>query len=338
MNRSRKWLSKLLPVAVSLGLIGLGIYLLRDSFPELFAVLRQATFLPLLLAFLAHVVATFLLSQRMRRIFATVDIDGSRWDFFYYLLIATFTSNFFRIPGGASLITAVVASTDRKAPFQVCLVSSLADRLIGTLTVPVLAAAGLWWAVADPETLGKAELIAGISLTLLMLPVILMAVVPKDSAIRKKVMHLLRKIKLGEVAKALAVLLESPKTLAITAVLTGLAFLSYSACCYLIARSFGFNVPFHLFLVILPTLAVALVIPSVGGWGVRESVFIVLLRPYLAIEEAVAISIVYYAVGLATSLLGGFMLATKGWPDVDWSRFTSGDPDSSEGRQEDPAA
>ncbi|MCA9449877.1 MAG: flippase-like domain-containing protein, partial [Candidatus Omnitrophica bacterium] len=156
MNRSRKVWVRLLPAIVSLGLIGLGLFLLRDSFPDLLAVLRKAHFLPLLFAFLAYVVATFILSQRMRCIFSTVGVRARAWDFFYYLLIATFTSSFFRIPGGAALVTAVVSSTDLKAPFQVCLVGSVADRLIGMLTVPLLAAIGLWWAVADPDTLGKA--------------------------------------------------------------------------------------------------------------------------------------------------------------------------------------
>jgi len=64
-----------------------------------------------------------------------------------------------------------------------------------------------------------------------------------------------------------------------------------------------------------------LVFPSMGGWGVRETVFVVLLKPYLEIEEAIAVSIAYYAVNLATSLLGGLILLTKGWPKVEWSRY-----------------
>ena len=48
----------------------------------------------------------------------------------------------------------------------------------------------------------------------------------------------------------------------------------------------------------------------------RETVFILLLKPYLSLEEALAVSLVYYGVTLVGSAAGGIAIAVRGWPTL----------------------
>jgi len=124
--------------------------------------------------------------------------------------------------------------------------------------------------------------------------------------------NIFRRFHLAKLARALSVLLQSPKKLLLSAFLTVVVFGFYSLAAYLLTLALGFEVPFIIFPVLIPTLSVAMVLPSVGGWGVRETVFIVLLRPYLSLEEALAVSLLYYGITLATGLVGGIALIAGG--------------------------
>jgi glycosyltransferase 2 family protein len=82
---------------------------------------------------------------------------------------------------------------------------------------------------------------------------------------------------------------------------------------WLLARSMGIEVSLARMLVIMPLAFVVACLPvSFGGLGVRESAFVLLFTAFGVTaaepgirEAAVAFSLLYYAVGLAWSLVGG---------------------------------
>ncbi|MEQ1850913.1 MAG: lysylphosphatidylglycerol synthase transmembrane domain-containing protein [Chthoniobacteraceae bacterium] len=82
---------------------------------------------------------------------------------------------------------------------------------------------------------------------------------------------------------------------------------------WLLARSMGIEVSLARMLVIMPLAFVVSCLPvSFGGLGVREGAFVLLFTAFGVTaanpgirEAAVAFSLLYYAVGLAWSLLGG---------------------------------
>ncbi|MCA9409835.1 MAG: flippase-like domain-containing protein [Candidatus Omnitrophica bacterium] len=313
MNPSaRKALKRILPIAISAVLIAVGVYYLRDSFPEIFALLSNTRFGPLLLAISSLLAATMVIAFRLKMVLFCVGIEASLFASLYYVLVATFSSSFLRITGGAAFVTGVAVSLDQKKPLQSCLVASFADRALGMLAAPLLAAAGLAFALGDTDLTRNALEYAGVCLLGVGVLLVLRFFIPGESDLRRNIWNLLRKFKIEKFAESVVFLLRSPWTLIGTIGVTAAVFLFYSLTAYLVSRALGFQVPFATFLVLIPCLSVAMLIPSVGGLGVREAVFVFFLRDRLSLEEALAVSLLYYAVSLVISGLGGIAMGMRG--------------------------
>jgi len=70
-------------------------------------------------------------------------------------------------------------------------------------------------------------------------------------------------------------------------------------------RALGLSVPFDYFLLVVPVMSLALLVPSIGGLGVRESVAPALFAGAgLAPEQAVALTLLVFALERLASLLG----------------------------------
>ncbi len=311
-SSGRKFLKRLLPIVISAILIAIGVYFLRDSFPEIFSVLATTRLGPLFLSILALVAGTVVISYRLKMVLACVGIEASLRASFYYVLVATFSSSFLRITGGAAFVTGIVASMDLKKPLQYCLVASFADRVLGMLAAPLLAAAGLAFALGDTDLTRNALEYAGVCLLGVGVLLILRFFIPGESDLRRNIWKLLRKFKIEKFAESVLLLLRSPRTLIGTILVTAVVFCFYSLNAYLVSVSLGFSVPFATYLVLIPCLSVAMLIPSVGGLGVREAVFYFFLREQLSLEEALAVSLLYYAVSLVLTAMGGIAMAMRG--------------------------
>ncbi|MCD6290270.1 MAG: flippase-like domain-containing protein [Anaerolineae bacterium] len=73
-----------------------------------------------------------------------------------------------------------------------------------------------------------------------------------------------------------------------------------------LARALGLNVPLPYFFIFIPLISVSLLLPSVGGLGVREMSYVALFgQAGVAPAAATALSLLYYAVMLGSGLLGG---------------------------------
>ena len=308
----RKHLKRFLPIVVSALLIAIGLYYLRDSLPEIVRVLKGTRFGPLFLALLAMLGATLVLSIRLRIVLACVGIHPPLASFFYYVLVATFSSSFLRITGGAALVTGIIVSLDMKKPLQTCLVASFADRFLGMMAAPLLAAAGLAFALGDTDLTRNAIHYALVCLAGVGVLLVLRFFIPGESDLRRNIWKLLRKFRIENFAESVVLLLRSPRTLIGTILVTAVVFSLYSLTAYQVSRALGFEVPYATFLVLIPCLSVAMLVPSVGGLGVREAVFFFFLREQLSLEEALAVSLLYYAVSLVLTAMGGVAMGMRG--------------------------
>ncbi len=239
-SSGRKFLKRLLPIVISAILIAIGVYFLRDSFPEIFSVLATTRLGPLFLSILALVAGTVVISYRLKMVLACVGIEASLRASFYYVLVATFSSSFLRITGGAAFVTGIVASMDLKKPLQYCLVASFADRVLGMLAAPLLAAAGLAFALGDTDLTRNALEYAGVCLLGVGVLLILRFFIPGESDLRRNIWKLLRKFKIEKFSESVLLLLRSPRTLIGTILVTAVVFCFYSLNAYLVSVSLGF--------------------------------------------------------------------------------------------------
>jgi hypothetical protein len=72
------------------------------------------------------------------------------------------------------------------------------------------------------------------------------------------------------------------------------------------ARSLGFDIPYFYMLLVVPLLSLVMLVPSIGGLGVRELIAPLLFAPAgLAPEQSIALSLLVFAVERLSGLLGG---------------------------------
>ncbi len=83
---------------------------------------------------------------------------------------------------------------------------------------------------------------------------------------------------------------------------------------YLLALALGIRISPWYFLLFVPIVSFSLVLPiSISGLGVREGTFVFLFtQAGVAAPQALALSFAYYAVTLATGLIGGAVHALQG--------------------------
>jgi glycosyltransferase 2 family protein len=80
-----------------------------------------------------------------------------------------------------------------------------------------------------------------------------------------------------------------------------------------IGRSMGLAVPYTYYLLVVPILSVTLLLPSIGGLGVRESIApLLLLAAGLSRPEAVALSLLEFALVRLSGLLGAPVYLANG--------------------------
>jgi uncharacterized membrane protein YbhN (UPF0104 family) len=80
-----------------------------------------------------------------------------------------------------------------------------------------------------------------------------------------------------------------------------------------VARGLGLQLPLTTFLAFVPLTAVALLLPSFGGLGVRELSYVGLFaQAGVAQHTAIALSLGVYAITVATGLIGGLLYLLQG--------------------------
>lgn len=91
------------------------------------------------------------------------------------------------------------------------------------------------------------------------------------------------------------------------------------------ARALSLNVSLGYLLLVIPIFAIALLVPSIGGLGVRETLAPALLAAALLPEQAIALSLLVFLLERAASLLGGPVYLYTLWRDGRRSIKTSSD-------------
>jgi len=123
----------------------------------------------------------------------------------------------------------------------------------------------------------------------------------------------LRRFKLGErlarLYNALAVYLDRPRTLVAPFALSLLSRLTWVAAATLTGRALGVRLSYAHYMAVLAITELVRMLPiSLGGIGVREGAFVVLLAPFgVPREQAFMLSALFYLMLMALGLVGGIV-------------------------------
>ncbi len=195
------------------------------------------------------------------------------------------------------------------------LASVVTERLLGLMALlPV----GLVGFIFSPIQLpGQREFTAILALLGLLLlsapfwlrPVVLSPFRPFYE--RLLALPLLHKLRLSEriarLYQAVSVYLDQPRTLLAPFALSLLSRIVWVAAAYLIGQAIGVDLAFYVYMAVLAITELVRMLPiSLGGIGLREGIFVVLLAPFgVTSGSAFMLSLLFYLMLMGLGVVGG---------------------------------
>ena len=185
-------------------------------------------------------------------------------------------------------------------------VASVADRIVDTVVLLVLAVVGALFVREGNETTDNLVLAAaaalGIGLVIVMgVSLSLVYWRPKQG-------------KLSRIADAVEVLIRKPRLLLQTFVLSLVIQTGFVGLTAMLGRSIGVTADFTVWLLCWPLAKLAALLPvTLAGLGVRESAFVVLMQPFGADASAsAATSLLWQTVLFVGGIVGGLVAINLG--------------------------
>jgi uncharacterized membrane protein YbhN (UPF0104 family) len=295
-----------LPIAISALGIGFLIWRFADQWPALARQIRGVSVPWLLAAWLLYVLTLYVLGLRFKLILSAYQIRHSAVRFFALTLIGSFFSSVLPMSVGGDVIKAAYAA-QRREDLPEAVLGALVDRGLGFLGVVVFAAIGLWrqngasWIGSWPAAGGPAALviaIAGIAVGRWtpLLRWIDLELGDADSTVARFAKR---------IGRAVITLTRSPPLLSGALILTLVAQLLGLLTLWVEAMAFGLSINLSILLLALPVIALATVVPSVNGIGVREAALVLALRGLLSEPAAFLLALTFDVLTVGCSLIGG---------------------------------
>lgn len=297
-----------LRVAISAGAL-LFLFWKVVSLDETLRVLGQADSQYLLAAFLLFVASLFIRAYRWIILLRSLDPDVPFRRLVRLYFAGQFFSSFLPTQFGGDVMRAIELTEDTDSPAAVGTV--LLDRMTGLLVLLVMGLVALPFVAARMKPWLTWLLVgmsgAGIGAAVLIL---------EGRLLRGVTTHLPDAMSLvgeGPSARIYAAVTSCGWRAVAGASMVSLGFnLVNILINWLSARSVGISTGLGYFFIITPILSVSGLVPSIGGWGVREAVSAALLAP-VGVEEsaAVALGVALNGISLATGLVGGIVYGVQ---------------------------
>lgn len=304
--------SGILRFAISLVLMAVLIYFMRDGLPGMIKTLKQTSLYFFALGAIIYVFSILLASLRLRVFLRLQGIKMGVGDVFRINLIGYFFSSFLPTSIGGDIVKAVYISREcgKNTPAYI---SIFIDRFIGMFTIVLIAAAAVF-VVKDTSGLHLVCLLPVLialsfmfiiilynkKFTKKFLPLVNFFIPPKFThGIRDiyNAMHGYRHH--GKEMAGCFMLSLAGQIIAFTAV-------------YFLALGIKSYVSLKVALLVMPVASIVSMLPSINGMGPREVSIVIMLKPFIGASAAGAIAFLWLGLLLLTSAIGGIVYMFAG--------------------------
>ena len=303
----------LLRIIISLSLIGLLVWLMRDKLPSIASTIKSSNKPLLILGFSIYLLATITIAFRLRKVISVQSIDITPKESCYLTFIGYFFNNFLPTSFGGDFVKAHYAgkkSNNKAGAFA----GVFMDRVLALLPFTLVPVVTITFFASNIAN--KPLLIAVYSLFVGCV-VIIWFLLHKNTA--KYFAFLLEPFKNAEwVARIkdgysyLNAYSDHKIVLSWSFFLSIIAQVLSVIAVHLFARSLGVStLGIGIFFIVVPLAWIMTLIPSLNGLGVREGAFIYLLKGYIPADKAFAISILVLATITALGVIGGIIYMLK---------------------------
>jgi uncharacterized membrane protein YbhN (UPF0104 family) len=301
----KRWLN-IVRVLVSAG--ALGFLFWKIDLGETLGELRQADPRYLAAAVLLFILGLVIRAYRWLILIRSLDVEIPFGRLLRLYFIGQFFNSFLPTGFGGDVVRALELTQDTNTSAAVGTV--LLDRMTGLLMLFVMGLAVLPFQAArvEPWLVGLLVGVAGGGLAV-------GALVLEGRFLRRLTRRLPKALSLagqGPLAKVYAAVTSCGWRAVLGAFGVSLVFNAVNVLTHwLCGQAMGAGIPLGYFFAVTPLISISLLIPSIGGWGVRENVSAAVFASVSA-EKAAALGIALGLVTLAASLVGGGLYLLQG--------------------------
>jgi len=306
VTKKKTWLN-VLRIVISVG--ALAFLFWRIGFGETLAVLRRADLRYLALALALYVCGLLVRAFRWSTLLGGLGAGVPFGRLVRLYFIGQFFSSFLPTQFGGDVVRAAELTQDTHSSAAIGTV--LLDRMTGLMVLFVM---GL---IALPFQVGRMPpWLAAVLLAVTVGGLIVGALVLEGRLLRRLTKRLPMRLSLageGPLAKVYSAVTGCGWRAVLGAFATSVVFnLLNVVINWLCGQTVGLGIGLPYFLAVTPLIAVGGLIPSVGGWGVRETVSTAVFGPAGAdANAAAAMGVALGGVGLLTGLMGGVVYAVE---------------------------
>jgi uncharacterized membrane protein YbhN (UPF0104 family) len=307
--KRRNRLLNILKVAISLA--GLLVIALTQDVPEGLGLLLDMDWLPFLAALLLFLSGALVRAYRWGSLVWALGVQVSWWRLVDLYFVGAFFSQFLPTGvGGDAVKMYELSRDDRKAAPAIS--SVLVDRFLGLFVLFAMALVALVWGHELVEPQERLLIATVFAVSLVGVALLLQRTWIEAVGRRLGVDRLLGRFKvLGELYASLhlygpAALLKATSASAVWNLILILAY-------YLLGLAVGINLHLWYYFLFVPIISAALLVPSVGGLGVREGITVILFTQVGAGESsALALGLAYLITLWITALIGAVLYFSQG--------------------------
>lgn len=301
-----------LRIFISLSLLALLLWLVRGNLAEIWQRLKSVKVSFFILAFLLFICCAIFLAWRLKSVLVVQGEFFSIGSLFSLTLIGYFFTNFMPTSVGGDLVKGYYVSKKNKKRLA-AYTSIFLDRAIGLFSVALIASITL---VIMRKNIEHKFIIWVI--TFLLFSCVSFAFVIFQKKLLKRIgeaigiTRLLQTLKLELPAKkvyqALNIYIYHKKAI-VKSIILSLAgqFVGFLSV-FLLAKSLSVYLPLEKILLVMPVIFILCMLPiTMNGLGLREWAFNFFFSPDIGNSAALSLSLLYLAMFLLTSLIGGII-------------------------------
>ncbi|MBN1527245.1 MAG: flippase-like domain-containing protein [Candidatus Omnitrophica bacterium] len=301
-----KRLFLLLRIAVSSVLILLLLYIMRDKYGQIAAVLKDTRLSTFGIAFLLFTTAVTIASLRLKLIIEAQGIPATFLEAVSLTFIGYFFNNFLPTAIGGDMVKAYYLS--RKTHEKMGAVASIfVDRLIGLITMIFMAFVALL--LVDSEIMDPMVRYLIYAITLASAAG-LFFMANKGFARRfSGILSLVRPLeeKLRKAYNTVHKYRHRKALLAQSLFISVISQIFFFFSLAMLAASIGSYIPAKEIFLRMPIVSMLSLLPSINGLGLREGATVVFFGPLIGKANAFTVSILWLAVLLIVSIIGGIV-------------------------------
>jgi len=300
---NKKFIGSIIRITVSFGFMALLFFLMRDKLGDILKILLNVDYLLLTVALILFSSGVIFISTRLKLFLAAQKIYVTMKETIGLTLIGYFFNNFLPTAVGGDVVKAYYASKKTSGKLD-SFTSVFMDRFIGCLAIISFA---LFASLLLGEEL-RNQFIIWPMWILFFAAILFLLALFNTKAISKiysfKIFNWIEKIHVSLKS------LKNKKRLFSKAYLISLCgqFFAFLAV-YIIIRALGDSVAFMKIVLIMPVVVIVSMLPSINGLGVREGAFLLLFKPFIGAERAVALSLIWLFMYIVIGIFGGLVYA-----------------------------